>query len=246
MTKPNYVYVASSWRNEMQPKVCAALAAVGIDHYDFKNPEGGTGFSWKQVKTDVASVTLCEHCDREIVFSSFRALGYWEPDLDRDPVVWRHRKGGYAGCDMSSRRFAEPSRTPPKGSDWESIDEYLRMVNHPTAVAGFESDFGAMKRADTFVLVLPCGKSAHLELGWAVGAGKRTAILLEDPVEPELMYRMVDHLATSIDDLLGWHGVADGEAVPPAASPSVIVEETSPGHVAEINKHLADRITVVD
>ena len=27
---------------------------------------------------------------------------------------------------------------------------------------------------DTFVLVLPCGRSAHLELGWAVGQGKRT------------------------------------------------------------------------
>lgn len=31
-------------------------------------------------------------------------------------------------------------------------------------------------------MVLPCGKSAHLELGWAVGAGKRTIILLEEGV----------------------------------------------------------------
>ena len=66
-----------------------------------------------------------------------------------------------------------------------------------------------MNRADTFVLVLPCGKSAHLELGWAVGAGKRTAILLEDPVEPELMYRMVDHLAPNMQALLDWL-VTDG------------------------------------
>jgi hypothetical protein len=81
------------------------------------------------------------------------------------------------------------------------------MVHHPRATEGFESDFDAMKNANTFVLVLPCGKSAHLELGWAVGAGKRTAILLEDPMEPELMYRMVDHLAPSLDDLLDWLGV---------------------------------------
>ena len=74
--------------------------------------------------------------------------------------------------------------------------------------AGFASsampDFAAMQRADTFVLVLPCGKSAHLELGWAVGAGKRTAVLHEDPCEPELMYRMVDHLAPSMVSLLRW------------------------------------------
>lgn len=192
MTKPSYVYVASSWRNPMQPAVCAALAAAGIDHYDFRNPPGGTGFSWKQVKTVVDSATFCEHCNEEIVFASYREVGSWEPDYDpgADPVIWRHRKGGYAGCDFGGHRFAEPSRTPPKGSDWEQVGEYLRMVNDPVAIAGFESDFAAMQRADTFVMVLPCGKSAHLELGWAVGAGKRTAILLEDPVEPELMYRM--------------------------------------------------------
>jgi hypothetical protein len=153
--RPGYIYVASSWRNPMQPAVIATLRAAGLDCYDFRNPEGGTGFSWKQVKTG-----------------------------------------------------SEPG-VPGKGSDWESVEDYLAMVHHPIADRGFAADFDAMQRADTFVLVLPCGKSAHLELGWAVGAGKRTAILLEDPCEPELMYRMVDHLAPNLHDLLGWLGVQD-------------------------------------
>ena len=148
--RPEYVYVASSWRNQFQPAVVAALHVAEIDCYDFKNPEGGTGFSWKEVKAGSTP--------------------------------------GVAG----------------KGSDWESVDDYLAMVNHPRAIEGYVADFAAMEKADTFVLVLPCGKSAHLELGWAVGAGKRTAILLEDPVEPELMYRMVDHLSPNIPDLLAW------------------------------------------
>jgi len=60
------------------------------------------------------------------------------------------------------------------------------------------------------VLVLPCGRSAHLELGWAAGQGKRTAILLDGPqVTPELMYKMVDHISTDAFDLLGWLGVED-------------------------------------
>jgi hypothetical protein len=50
-----------------------------------------------------------------------------------------------------------------------------------------------MEKADTFVFVLPWGKSVHLEPGWAVGAGKRKAILLQDRVERELTYKMVDH-----------------------------------------------------
>lgn len=90
-----------------------------------------------------------------------------------------------------------------------AAENYLTALRHPRAVEGFQSDLDAMEWADTFVLVLPCGRSAHLELGWAVGAGKRTAILLEDPCTPELMYKMVDHLAPNVMDLLGWLGVKD-------------------------------------
>lgn len=210
MGRPEYVYVASSWRNPMQPGVVETLKAAGIDCYDFRNPEGGTGFSWSEVKIDEPSAVFCSSCREPIAETTYRALGHWEPDYDPDydPVVWRHRSTGYAACgDM--KHFASPSRTPAKGSDWESRDEYLRMVAHPRAGEGFEADFAAMKRADTFVMVLPCGKSAHLELGWAAGAGKRTAILLEDPVEPELMYLCADYLARNVIDLLGWLGVED-------------------------------------
>lgn len=88
--------------------------------------------------------------------------------------------------------------------------DYLRALDLPRAVEGFGSDFRAMHAADTFVLVLPCGRSAHLELGWAVGAGKRTAILLDGPrVTPELMYKMVDFLAPNMLELLRWLGVDD-------------------------------------
>ena len=153
---PAYVYVASSWRNHFQPAVIAVLKAAGIAAYDFKNPEGGTGFSWSEV-----------------------------------------------------RPIDAPAGIPAKGSDWESEANYLAMLDHPRSREGFAADFAAMQRADTFVMVLPCGKSAHLELGWAIGAGKRTAILLEDPVEPELMYLMADHLSTSVHDLLDWLGVED-------------------------------------
>lgn len=96
-----------------------------------------------------------------------------------------------------------------RDNDACSVDEYLTALDEPRSNEGFDSDFEAMEWADTFVLVLPCGRSAHLELGWAVGAGKRTAILLEDPCTPELMYKMVDHLSPSLFDLLGWLGVKD-------------------------------------
>lgn len=97
----------------------------------------------------------------------------------------------------------------PHDNDLSDPIEYLASLHHPRAIEGFESDFDAMEKADTFVLVLPCGRSAHLELGWAVGQGKKTAVLLDDPCTPELMYKMVDYLAPNVMDLLGWLGVKD-------------------------------------
>lgn len=87
------------------------------------------------------------------------------------------------------------------------VNEYLKGLDHPRAREGFEADSSAMLDCDTFVMVLPCGKSAHLELGWAVGAGKPTAILLDpsvSTVQPELMYRMADLVTNSPESLMEW------------------------------------------
>lgn len=89
------------------------------------------------------------------------------------------------------------------------VDEYLAGIVHPIAEEGFARDFGAMQECDACVLVLPAGRSANLELGWFVGQGKRTAVLCEDPMVPDLMYKMVDYIAPSLFDLLGWLGVQD-------------------------------------
>jgi hypothetical protein len=48
----NRIYVASSWRNQIQPGVVKLLRELGHEVYDFKNPEGKTGFSWSDVDKD--------------------------------------------------------------------------------------------------------------------------------------------------------------------------------------------------
>lgn len=118
-------------------------------------------------------------------------------------------------------------RNPPNsaGFGWEEVmpnyvagsesvhpRDYLRAIDHPRALEGFNADFGAMKTATHVLLVLPCNRSAHLELGWAVGANKQTCVLLSsesEPMVPELMYRMVDYIAPNVFDMLGWLGVKD-------------------------------------
>lgn len=88
----------------------------------------------------------------------------------------------------------------PGWREW-SADQYRCALLHPAAQRGYASDMGAMQEADTCVLVLPCGRSAHLELGWMAGAGKRTYILTRDGEEPELMAKMATSVVSSLAEL---------------------------------------------
>lgn len=76
------------------------------------------------------------------------------------------------------------------------------LLSHPRAAQGFNADFAAMRWAEVGLLVLPCGRSAHLELGWLAGAGKRTIILTQDGEEPELMALLADNICISVDEVL--------------------------------------------
>lgn len=129
---------------------------------------------------------------------------------DQPGVVEALRDAGHEVYDFRNPRPGD------HGFAWSEIDPdwlgwnpatYRTLLDDPVAVSGYASDFAAMEWADTFVLVLPCGRSAHLELGWAAGQGKRTAILLNPSgFEPELMYRIVDLIAVDLSEVVQWAG----------------------------------------
>ncbi len=91
--------------------------------------------------------------------------------------------------------------------DWQNwkAEPFREALEHPTAARGFDFDMNALMACDACVLVLPCGRSAHLELGWAKGAGKKAYALVLDalgPHEPELMYKMLDGICVNLDELV--------------------------------------------
>ncbi|MBQ7709279.1 MAG: hypothetical protein IJT74_05095 [Bacteroidales bacterium] len=104
-------------------------------------------------------------------------------------------------------------RNPPHGGNgfhWTDVDEnapnwtfdeYAQGLHHPLAERQFKADLDALRWADTCVLVLPCGRSAHTEAGWMAGAGKRVIAYIPEMVEPELMYKLFDEVAGTLDGL---------------------------------------------
>jgi len=128
------IYVASSWRNLIQPGIVHALRRCGHEVYDFRNPAPGQhGFNWREI--------------------------------DENWRAW----------------------TPP---------QYRAALQHPIARAGYELDIGALKACDACVLVLPSGRSASWEFGYAMGQGKRGYVVQLGDLEPELMYREATIITT--------------------------------------------------
>lgn len=146
---PFRVYVASSFRNKLQPEVVKRLREEGFEVYDFHDPHGDTAepFRWFEIDGD-----------------------------------WR-------------------SWTP---------DQFARALSTPMAEEGFEADFQALAACDFCVLLHPAGRSSHLEAGYAVGADKKTFVLLAPDQPPDLMLAMTDVLCTSLNALvLALHDARD-------------------------------------
>lgn len=98
------------------------------------------------------------------------------------------------------------------GFSWKEIEpdyenwttkQYIEILKHPKSERGFNFDWSAMKNADACVLLLPSGRSAHIEAGYFVGANKPLFIYIPtDKTEPELMYKMADGVFYELGEML--------------------------------------------
>jgi hypothetical protein len=154
------------------------------------------------------------------VASSFRNARY--PDLvallracGHDVHDWRdhaHRGG----------KAIEADRLDP-----QTLAEFRAAVSTERAARTFADHMAALAWCDACVLVLPCGRSAHLEMGYARGLGKRVVVLFDPAREPfgcDLMYRMADRLLADPSDLVpALEELARGDAAArPAYEPPTV------------------------
>ena len=134
------------------------------------------------------------------VASSWR--NHTQPIVVEQLRVWGHEvydfQHPYPGND--GFRWAD---IDPQWEMW-SAQQFIQALTSDLAHEGFLSNARALRAADAVVMVMPCGRSSHLELGWAAGAGKPTAILLDGPCEPELMYKLAGFITTNLAEIGRW------------------------------------------
>lgn len=130
----------------------------------------------------------------------------WRNGMAQQRVVEELRADGHDVYDFRNPRPGENGfswRQIEPDPEWLSDPVAFRAgLAHPIAQRGFRLDMSALVSAQATVCVLPCGRSAHLELGYAVGAGQQTIVLLDTPLsEPELMYLACDAICVSISEV---------------------------------------------
>ena len=80
---------------------------------------------------------------------------------------------------------------------------YREALNSPHAWDVFRFDKLHLDKADTVVLVMPAGKSAHMELGYSKGMGKTCYVYFDqEPDRWDIMYRFADDVVFGKAELL--------------------------------------------
>ncbi len=97
----------------------------------------------------------------------------------------------------------------PNADDiWQKYEQergksYVEALRGWHAENVFNFDYTHLSRADLGILVHPAGKSAHLELGFMLGKGKRGYILLDkEPERWDIMYRFATAIFTDVNALI--------------------------------------------
>lgn len=97
----------------------------------------------------------------------------------------------------------------PEADDYWRTYEKRRGRSYSEALKGhaanhvFEFDKLHLERCDAALLVLPAGRSGHLELGYTAGLGKKTFILLDQEYDRwDVMYRFATEVFMNKEEMI--------------------------------------------
>lgn len=121
------------------------------------------------------------------------------PDI---PVIGNKLRA--AGFDTFDDWFAAGPEADDKWREYEIQRgrSYVDALQGLAAGHVYDYDHEHLNRSSAGVLVLPTGKSGHLELGYLIGSGRPGYILLDQPDRWDVMYRFASGVYTDLDSLI--------------------------------------------
>lgn len=130
------------------------------------------------------------------------AASSWK-NLHQPDVVNALRSDGHEVYDFRTEAAFSWSVIDEKWRGW-TIEQYMKALDHPQSLHGFQTDFGGVTWCDAGVLILPCGLSAGIEAGFIKGQGKPVVVYVPEMREAELMVKCFDLITGDLSEVRKW------------------------------------------
>lgn len=110
--------------------------------------------------------------------------------------------------------------------EWQRYEKtrgrtYGEALDGEAARHVFEFDLAQLLAADAAVLVAPAGRSAHMELGFMLGRGKKGYVLFDqEPDRWDVMYKFASGVCFSVAHLTGLLSAQPATRSHPASKPA--------------------------
>ncbi len=125
----------------------------------------------------------------------------WRNRAILDPLVAKIRAAGHEVFYFVEKTTTNHARELDPEEYMKQYEAIQNWREDPHCREIFEQDLAGLKQCDTLLLILPAGKSAHMEAGIAHGLGK-PCILVGPVEETESLYLAFDKWYPSIDEFI--------------------------------------------
>jgi len=146
---------------------------------------------WTDLGHDAAfaAIDALLPCDEETTVTEERTMKIYPASSWRNelyPGLVRALR--IAGHDVYDYRESNDFRWP-----CSMLEEYVCQLELPSAAvaAAFQRDKTALDQCDILILIMPCGRSAHMEATYFSGLGKPVIVLVDEGEPWELMYLLL-------------------------------------------------------
>lgn len=109
------------------------------------------------------------------------------------------------GAEVHDDWYAPGPKTDEHWREYEQArgHDFVDALQGRHAQNVFEYDRDWLHWADAVVMLMPAGKSGHIELGYAAGIGKETHIILAPEQDRwDVMYKFADYVWRDVEEFL--------------------------------------------
>ena len=133
--------------------------------------------------------------------TDFTVIGKFRNARNVRTLITAIREKGKSCYDFTEKPADPDNPNAPFEDQMVTLEGHPDFLNDSVHRYHYERDLEGLRSADTVILLLPAGTSAHIEAGIAFGLGKKL-ILIGKPEKPETLYFIFDQFYDTVEEFL--------------------------------------------